>query len=112
MSLIQGGEPIIIKRRTTDGNDDYGNPTYEVSDVLIRHALIAIGTTSESLDPERAAYDAKVTLYVPSGTEILETDRFLIRNSLWEKDGSAQEWVSPFPSGYDGVVVPLRRRRG
>lgn len=112
MSLIQGGEPIILKRRSVDGTDAYGNPVFETQDIVLRHALIAIGTTSESLDPERDAYDAKVTIYLPRGTEIQEGDRFLIRNSLWEKDGSPQEWISPFPAGSDGVVVPLRRRRG
>lgn len=112
MSLIQNGEPIIIKRRTANGVDSHGNPTFATQDIVLRHALIAIGTTSESMDPERTAYDAKVTIYVPRGTDIQEGDRFLIRNSLWEKDGSPEEWVSPFPSGSDGVVVPLRRRRG
>lgn len=112
MSLIQGGEPIIIKRRSVDGTDAYGNPIFETRDIVIRHALIAIDKTSESMDPERTAYDAEVTLYIPRGTEIQEGDRFLIRNSLWEKKGSPEEWVSPFPSGSDGIVIPLRRRRG
>lgn len=112
MSFIHGGEPIIIKRRTQSGEDAHGNPSYTVANVLVREALIAIGTTSESIDVGRDAVDAEVTLYLPNGTVVLEGDKFLIRDTLWEKAGTPQEWVSPFPGGEGGVVVPLRRRRG
>lgn len=110
--FIRGGETITIKRRSTAATDDYGNPTYSTTTIVVKDALIAVGGTSEPVDPARDAVDASLTIYLPNGTQIHEGDKFLVRGTEWVKDGSAQEWVSPFPMTAAGVVVPLRRRRG
>lgn len=112
MSFIRGGETISIKRRSATARDAHGNATYSETTITVKDALIAVGTSSETIDPARDAVDATVTLYLPNGTEIQDGDVFTIRGSKWMKDGSAMEWVSPFPGGEAGVVVPLRRRRG
>lgn len=111
MSFIRGGETITIKRRSETSTDAHGNPTHSFTQITIRDALIGIGGTSEPIDPQRDAIDATLTLYLPQGTTILPGDRFIIRGTEWLKDGSAQEWVSPFPME-TGVVVPVRRRVG
>lgn len=110
--FIRGGETITIKRRSAVATDDYGNPTYSTTTITVRDALIAVGTTSETIDPARDAIDATLTIYLPNGTQIQDGDVFVIRGSQWVKDGSAQEWVSPFPATEAGVVVPVRKRRG
>ena len=110
--FIGGGEPITIKRRSKTSVDEYGNPTYSLTTIIVREALIALGGTSESNDPARTPTDAKVTLYLPNGTQILDGDRLIIRDTEWVKDGEAQEWNSPFPSSPAGVVVNVKRRRG
>jgi hypothetical protein len=112
MSFIRGGETILVKRRDQLAVDAYGNPTYTLTTITIKDALIGIGTTDEPVDPARDAVDAKVTLYLPNGTQIQDGDVFVVRGSEWLKDGSAEEWISPFPGMETGVVVPLRRRRG
>lgn len=112
MSFIRGGETITIKRRSATATDDYGNPTYSTATITVRDALIAIGGTSEPVDPARDAVDATLTIYLPNGTAIQDGDVFVIRGSSWVKDGSAQEWISPFPATEAGVVVPVRKRRG
>lgn len=111
MSFIRGGETITIKRRSATSTDEHGNPVHSFTTVTVRDALIAIGGTSEPVDPARDAIDATLTLYLPQGTQILSGDRFTIRGTEWVKDGFAQEWVSPFPMEV-GVVVPVRRRVG
>ena len=109
--IIRGDEPIVIIRRSTNGEDDYGNPTYSTSEILIRDGLFALGSTSEPTNVERDAVDATLTLYLPAGTPIQDGDEFEIRNTRWVKDGSAQTW--PSPVGLDtGVVVNVRRRVG
>lgn len=110
--FMRGGETITIKRRSATATDDYGNPTYSTTTITVKDALVAVGGTSEPVDPARDAADASVTVYLPNGTLIEDGDLFIIRNSQWVKDGDAQEWISPFPAGSAGVVVPLRRRRG
>lgn len=112
MSFIRGGETITIKRRSETARDAYGNPTYTDTTVVVKDALIAIGGTSEPVDPTRDAEDASLTIYLPNGTQIQPGDRFIIRGTEWVKDGSAMEWVSPFPVTEAGVVVPVRKRRG
>lgn len=112
MSFIRGGETITIKRRSATSTDDYGNNTYSSTTIVVREALIGVGATSEPVDPTRDAVDATITAYLPNGTKIQDGDVFIIRGSQWVKDGSAEEWVSPFTGLDGGVVVPLRRRRG
>lgn len=111
MGFIRGGETITIKRRSEASTDEHGNPTYSFASITIRDALIGIGGTSEPIDPQRDAVDATLTLYLPEGTQIRQGDRFMIRGTEWVKDGTAQEWTSPFPMEV-GVVVPVRRRVG
>jgi hypothetical protein len=111
MGFIRGGETITIKRRSVASTDEHGNPTYSFTTLVVRDALIGIGGTSEPVDPERDAVDASLTLYLPEGTQVEQGDRFIVRGTEWVKDGSAQQWVSPFPMEV-GVVVPVRRRVG
>lgn len=112
MGFIRGGETITIKRRSAGSDDEHGNATFTTATVTLRDALIAVGGTSEPVDPARDAVDATLTLYLPQGTVIQEGDIFVIRGSQWVKDGTAQEWISPFPVTEAGVVVPVRKRRG
>jgi hypothetical protein len=110
--FIRGGETITIRRRSESGSDDFGNPTYTTTNVIIKDALIAVGGGSEPIDVERDAVDSSLTIYLPSGTVVLDGDVFIIRNSQWVKNGQVQDWVSPFPSSLAGVVIPVRKRRG
>ena len=109
--FYSGGETVTIKRRTATSTDQYGNKTYSVTTITVQNALVGFGSSSEPVDVERDAIDAKVTLYLPNGTQIQEGDRFVIRGSEWVKDGQAQVFAPPFDFAA-GVVVPLRRRNG
>mgnify|MGYP000170277413 CR=1 FL=1 len=109
--IIRGDEPIVIIRRSQDGTDDYGNPTYDKTEILIRDGLFSLGSSSEPTDVERDALDASLTLYLPEGTLIQDGDEFEIRNTVWVKDGSAQTWPSPVGLSTP-VVVNVRRRVG
>ena len=112
MSFIRGGETITIRRRSAASTDDYGNPTYTTTTITVKDALIAVGGTSEPIDAERDAVDSRLTIYLPNGTVIEDGDVFIIRNSQWVKDGSAEQWVSPFTGFEGGTVLPVRKRIG
>jgi hypothetical protein len=113
MSFIRGGETITIQRRTAGAVDEFGNKTYTTTNITVRDVLIGVGTTDEPVDAIRRAVDASLTLYLPAGTQILDGDVFVIRNSLWVKDGRAGEFSNPFGGSFEGgIVVPLRRRDG
>jgi hypothetical protein len=109
--ILAGDEPIYIHRRTANGVDSYGNPSFTASQELVRNCLIGFSGSAEPVDVSRDPIDAKLTIYFPHGTVIQEGDRFEIREQIWEKDGD--------PSVYDtigtfevGVIVNVRRRRG
>jgi hypothetical protein len=112
MSFIRGGETITIRRRSKASTDDYGNPTYTTTTITVKDALIAVGGTSEPIDAQRDAVEAKLSVYIPTGTPIEDGDTFTIRNTTWVKDGAAQEWVSPFPGLDGGTIIQVRRKNG
>lgn len=111
MSFFSGGETVVITRRTAGANDDYGNPTFTTTSITVKNCLIGFGSTSEPIDVERDAVDAKITIYFPIGTTVQDGDRFTIRNSVWEKDGNVTQYVPPFAMSV-GPVVMARQRRG
>lgn len=112
MSFIRGGETITIVRRSKASTDDYGNPTYVTTSVTVKDALIAFGATDEPVDAGRNAIDNAITVYLPTGTEIQEGDRFVIRSTQWVKDGDPQELTNPFTNFDGGIVIRLRKRIG
>lgn len=112
MSFIRGGETITIKRRSAASTDDFGNKTFTTTNVVVKNALIAVQTGEEPADPTRDNVDARLVLYLPQGTDVRDGDTFVIRNSTWMKDGSVQNWKSPFIGLEVGVVVPVKRRNG
>lgn len=110
--IIRGDEPIFIHRRTQTGVDGYGNPTFSNVEILVRDALFAYAGSDEPTQVERDPIDARLNLYLPNGTEVLEGDMFEIRGTMWVKDGDPQEWPTLFTGFVPGVVVTVRRRRG
>lgn len=111
MSFFRGNETVIIKRRSANAVDDYGNTTHTLTTITVKGCFLGFGSGSEPVDPTRDPIDTKVTLYLPNGTQILDGDRFVVRNTEWVKDGRQEDWQNPF--GLEvGVVVPVRKRNG
>lgn len=110
--IVRTDEPIYIHRKTESGTDEYGNPTYTVEEILIRNALFAWGTTSEPVEVARDPVDARLTLYLPYGTDVQDGDEFEIRDTMWVKDGNPNEWQQLFPGLIPGVVLGVRKRDG
>jgi hypothetical protein len=111
MVFYSGGETVTIKRRTEAATDAYGNKTYTTANIVVKNVLVGFGSTTEPIDVERDAIDAKITLYFPKGTVINDGDQFTIRNSEWIKDGQPAVYNPPFQFSA-GVVVYVRQTRG
>src|SRR5690606_3114421 len=102
------GETVTVTRLggPTGADDEQGNPiigpdtTFDIDDVAVAASGSAGGgNTIENV----AAYGPVVitgyTLFLPSGTVLLASDRLTIRGvSGWqvEGDASAGQWTSPF----------------
>ena len=110
--IIRGDEPIfIIRKNATGAVDQYGNETATTSEILIRDALFAYNDSSDSNEVNRNPKEAKLTIYLPQGTEVRDGDLFEIRETLWVQDGTPDDWgiVNNFEAG---VVITVRRHRG
>jgi hypothetical protein len=106
-----GGETVIIKRRSGNASDEYGNKIYSLTSISVHNVLIGFGASGEPTQVDRDPIDAKLTLYFPNGTAIEDGDTFVIRGQEWDKDGQAQDFKPPFDFSA-GVVVPVKKRNG
>jgi len=50
-----------------------------------------------------------LTIYLPSGTDVQDDDKFVIRGKTYEIDGEAFDWRDGLGSWSPGVVVNLQR---
>lgn len=111
--IIRGDEPIFIIRKTLTGDvDQYGNETATTTEILIRDALFAFDNSSDSNEVNRNPKEARLTLYLPHGTEVRDGDLFEIRETLWVQDGTADDWTIASNNFEVGVVISVRRHRG
>lgn len=111
MSFFRGSETVIIKRRSANSVDEYGNKTFSVTTITVHNVMIGFGTQNETVDPNREPSDTALTLYLPNGTQVQPGDRFIVRGTEFVKDGDAQNWVPPFDFDV-GVIVNVKRRNG
>lgn len=108
-----GGETVTVQRGTvTSGrrNDtaiDWTNPTVHT----VAGCLIAPRSTSENLDGRQGVI-VGVTVYMPTGTDVLATDRLVIRGKPYEIDGEPGDWRSPLHPICDGIEVAAKRTEG
>lgn len=112
MSIFDGGETILIHRKSLTAVDAYGNPTSSTITISVSNVLVSFESTNEPVDVARDPIDAQLTLYLPNGTVIQNDDRFEVRGEMWLKDGIAKDWRAPFDSFETGVVVHVRKRLG
>jgi hypothetical protein len=110
--IVKGDEPIFIHRKVESSVDEYGNPVYTQEEILVRDCLFWFGSTDEPVQVSRNPLDAKLTVVFPKSVEILDGDEFEIRETMWVKDGEAQNWLDVFPNMVTGIVVNVRRRDG
>jgi hypothetical protein len=109
---LTGDEVINISRRSLGAFDDYGNATTTRTSIAVANCLIGFGSTNEATDPARNPVDAALTIFLPSGTEVLDGDEFEIRGEMWVKDGDAISYQVDWPGFTPGVSINVRRRRG
>jgi hypothetical protein len=111
MSFFRGSETVVIKRRSANSTDDYGNKTFSLTTITVNNCMIGFDTQNELLEPNREAMDQSLTIYMPNGTQIQPGDRFMIRGTEFILDGNSQNWEPPFNFNV-GVVVKVKKRNG
>ena len=107
------GEPVTVLSAPLAA-DEYGTPSAErdwdsATSTVIHGCAVAPRSSSELTDPGRLAVIVGLTVYLPAGSVVSPQDRMLVRGDLYEVDGEAGVWVSPFTGWSPGVEVALRR---
>ena len=108
------GETVTVLSTTTT-RDDYGNETTTVTQVAWGPVALAPRTATEGTDPHAPAVIVGLTIYGPptfadgSALVIDADDQILIGETLYDVDGEAGDWRSPFTGWHPGVEVALVR---
>lgn len=103
------GETITILRAVDDDEDSMGNPTTTDVEILVGGCAFAPGSSAESTATFGGRTDTDGTVYAPSGTVFLPSDRLRIRDVIYTVDGDAQQWTNPYSNRGAGVVVNVKR---
>jgi hypothetical protein len=110
--MIQGVESVTIIRKTSTGTDSYGLPVETEQEIVVPRVLVGFGSSSEPVSAVEDPQATALTLYFEQGTVIEQRDEFIVRGERFVKDGRQQDWVTPFPGFFPGVVVNVREHRG
>lgn len=110
------GETVTIISKSIDMNNlnDYGLPTETTTQTVIKNVLIDFTSTNTFDSVEEQALQTQVTLFFPRGTIIKDEDKFIIRNTKWEKVGTHEEFLTQGVGGFlnTGVIVKVKQHKG
>lgn len=111
------GEDVTILSRVQTGTDRYGNPVYDWPSpgTTVRGCAVAPRTSEEPTQINRMPVYDGMTVYAPPGTAVGPHDRIVVRGVLYEVDGEAGDWRSPFTSAITaprGVLIYAKRVEG
>lgn len=109
------GETVTRIRATTtvDGYDNTVSDWSTAAETPMSRVGVAPRSQDEDLDG-RTATITGLSLYWrgPEPVDVLPTDRFRVRGTVWEVDGMTADWVSAYTTVRSGVVVHLKQVEG
>lgn len=108
MGLLTGETVTVLRPEFT--TDAHGNEVADWSDATetdVPGVAIGPGATDEDGTDRQASID-NVTFYMPTGTDVLPSDRIEARGVTYEVYGVPRDWRSPFTGRRPGLAVPAR----
>lgn len=111
--MFANGVTVVIVRKSPGGTDVYGDPvTSSTSRTDLPGCGVAPRYSSEPTDRGRQGVIVGLSLYPPASSGLLFTDQIEVSGVLYDIDGSAGVWRSPFTGWAPGDEVALRRAQG
>lgn len=112
MPGFPAGETVTIIRPGPPTRDAYGNDVAgPAAELDVPGCAVAPRTSSEDVQARDQVIEG-LTVWMPAGTDVRPTDRVRRAGVLYEIDGDAGRWSSPF-TGFTGPVqVSLSRVTG
>lgn len=106
------GETVTLVRHGSPTEDDYGNDVPgTATETDIPGSVVAPRTSGEDVQG-RDQVVVGLNVWVPAGTDVRPTDQFRVRGVLYEVDGEAGAWRSPFTAIASPIQVALSRVAG
>lgn len=108
------GETVAVVRASLV-DDGYGNEVPDWSAATsnpYEGCAVAQNGRDESLTGDRNVVVSDLVVFMPSGTDVVATDRLEIRSRVYEVVGEPFDWRSPFTGAAFGTVVYCNRMEG
>lgn len=99
---------MVTVRSVVTTDDGLGNTSETVTESEWGPCAVAPRYTTESVDSRVPPMIIGKTVYGPP-VALDSDDRLVIDGELWQVDGDAGEWKSPFTGWFPGVEVPVKR---
>lgn len=108
------GETVTVVRAGLV-DDGYGNEVPDWANgtsTPYEGCAVAQGSRGSEVLTDRNAVLSDLVVFMPSGADVLPTDRLSVRGRTYEVVGEPFDWVSPFTATRFGVVVYCNRVEG
>lgn len=103
MAGFPAGETVTIVRPGPATQDDYGNDVAGTpTEIDVAGVAVAPRTSTEDVQARDQVIEG-LNVWLPAGTQVLATDRMRVRGVLYEVEGEAGHYRSPF-TGFTGPV--------
>ncbi len=101
-------ESITRVRLSSSSTDSYGQPVFVETESSV-NAIVSARISGTNFDPDQIVVTDGLTLYLPSGYDVQETDKFVVRGKRYELDGEPFDWRDGLGSWAPGTVVDVVR---
>lgn len=95
------------------GFDDYGDPVEgDPNRLTLDNCAVAPRSSSDITERGRQGVIVGLSLFAPYGSDVIHSDLLEVDGVLYEVDGEAGPWKSPFTEWEAGLEIALRRAAG
>lgn len=97
-------------RLSSSATDSHGLPIWVETEIQLQ-GIVAARTSNTVTEADAITISQGLTLYLPSGTDVQDGDRFLVRGKRYIIDGEAFDWRDGLGNWNPGTVVNLVREQ-
>lgn len=97
-------------RLSSSATDSHGLPIWVETEIELQ-GIVAARTSNTVTEADAITITQGLTLYLPSGTDVQDGDRFLVRGKRYVIDGEAFDWRDGLGNWNPGTVVNLVREQ-
>lgn len=105
-------ESITQVRLSSSATDSHGLPVTTETEIQIQGIVgLRQSLTNSQFDPDAITVSQGVTLYLASGADVQDGDKFIVRGKRYAIDGESFDWRDGIGSWNPGTVVNLVREQ-